>query len=256
MATDEHRIRAALLHGREGALLTGIHAMLRHGLRSAPEPTDVHVLVPADRRVGSMAFVHVERTTRLPPARVLREVPTVPTHRAVIDAARRMRNHDAVVAMMAEAIQRRRCTPEALARELADGKRAGRVLPARALAPLLGGARSVAEVDAWRLLGRSKLPECRWNIKLFTADGRYIATPDAWWDEVGLAWEIDSRRHHSGPGEHAGTLARNTRYLRAGVVVLQTLPARLRSEPQKVLAELRAAYGIARGRPRPDVHTG
>ncbi|WP_328644503.1 hypothetical protein OHS58_27735 [Amycolatopsis sp. NBC_00348] len=137
------------------------------------------MLVPADRRVGSMAFVHVERTTRLPPARVLREIPTVPTHRAVIDAARRMRNHDAVVAMMAEAIQRRRCTPEALARELADGKRAGRALPARALSPLLGGARSVAEVDAWRLLGRSKLPECRWNIKLFTAGGRYIATPDA-----------------------------------------------------------------------------
>lgn len=169
--TDEHRIRAALLHGREGALLTGIHAMHRHGLRSAPVPADVHVLVPADRRVGSMAFVHVERTARLPPARVLREVPTVPAHRAVIDAARRMRNHDAVVAMMADAIQRRRCTPEALARELADGKRAGRSLPARALAPPLGGARSVAEVDAWRLLDRSELPESRWNVKLFTGRG-------------------------------------------------------------------------------------
>ncbi|MDT7798896.1 MAG: hypothetical protein QOI78_2329 [Actinomycetota bacterium] len=246
--TDEHRIRAALLHGRDGALLTGIHAMHRHGLHSVPAPTDVHILVPADRRVGSTAFVHVERTTRLPPAQMLREVPVVPAHRAVIDAARRTRDHDAVVAMMAEAIRRHRCTPEALARELADGKRAGRTLPARALAPLLGGARSVAEVDAWRLLGRSALPGCRWNVKLLTPGGRYIATPDAWWDEVGLAWETGSRSHHAGPGDHAGTLARNTRYPRAGVVVLQTLPARLRGEPQKVLTKV--ASGL-RDRLRP-----
>ncbi|WP_410620464.1 hypothetical protein [Amycolatopsis sp. cmx-8-4] len=253
--TGEHRIRAALLHGRAGALLTGIHAMHRHGLRSAPEPTDVHVLVPADRRVGTMAFVHVERTTRLPRPQLLQGVPVAPACRAVLDAARRLPDQDTVTAMLAEVIQRRRCTAQALADELAAGSRSGRVLPIRALGPLLGGARSVAEADAWRLIERSGLPACQWNVKLFSTSGRYIATPDAWWDEVGFAWEIDSRRHHSGPDEHARTLARNTRYPTAGALVLQTSPARLRRKPEAVLAELRAGYEVACRRPRPDVCT-
>jgi hypothetical protein len=252
--TDEHRIRAALLHGRDGALLTGIHALLRHGLRKAPAPRDVHVLIPAGRRVAGLGFVHIERTTRLPRARLLGELPVAPVHRAVIDAARRLRDHDTVLAMMAEAIQRRFCTPSALAHELAVGSRAGKALPTRALAPLLDGVRSVAEADAWRLRMRSGLPECRWNVKLFGVDGRYVASPDAWWDDVGFAWEIDSLSHHADPHDHARTLARNTRYLTAGVLVLQTLPARLRTEPELVLDELRAGYEIARSRPRPDVH--
>jgi hypothetical protein len=250
---DEHRIRAALLHGRQGALLTGIHAMRRRGLRRAPTPRDVHVLVPAERRVANLGFVHVERTTRLPRARILGGVPVVPVHRAVVDATRRLRDHDTVLAMMAEAVQRRRCTPSALAHELATGSRSGRAIPTQALAPLLDGAQSVAEADAWRLRRRSGLPECRWNVKLFGPDGQYVASPDAWWDDVGLAWEIDSVSHHTAPDDHAETLARNTRYLLAGVVVVPTLPVRLRSEPEQVLTELRAAYDIARGRPRPDV---
>jgi hypothetical protein len=253
--TDEHRIRAALLHGREGALLTGIHAMHRHGLRGAPVPADVHLLVPAERRVTDLGFVHIERTTRLPKFRLLQDVPVAPAGRAVLDAARRLSDEDTVTAMLAEVIQRRRCTAQALADELAAGSHAGRALPTRALVPLLGGAQSVAEADAWHLLERSGLPACRWNVKLFTTSGRYIATPDGWWDEVAFAWEIDSRTHHSGPGEHARTLARNTRYLTAGVVVLQTSPARLRREPELVLAELRAGYDFACRRPRPDVCT-
>ena len=91
-------------------------------------------------------------------------------------------------------------------------------------------------------------------MKLFDVLGRYIATPDAWCEEVAFAWEIDSLTHHVGYQDLATTMARNTRYTTAGVVVLQTLPARLRTEPGKVLAELQAAYEIARGRPRPDVH--
>ncbi|WIY06385.1 hypothetical protein QRX60_21990 [Amycolatopsis mongoliensis] len=252
--TDEHRIRAALLHGRDGAVLTGIHALHRHGLRKVPVPRDVHVLIPAGRRVSSSSFVHIERTTRLPRARLLDGLPVAPAHRAVVDAARRLRDHDTVLAMMAEAIQRRFCTPSALAHELAAGSRAGKALPTRALAPLLDGARSVAEADAWRLRKRSGLPDCGWNVQLFDSGGRYVASPDAWWDDVGFAWEIDSRSHHADPHDHARTLARNTRYLTAGVLVLQTLPVRLRTEPEVVLDELRAGYEIARGRPRPDVH--
>ncbi|WP_245757221.1 hypothetical protein [Amycolatopsis xylanica] len=176
-----------------------------------------------------------------------------PVPRAIVDAARRLNGRDGIQAIMAEALQRRRCTPEAIERELVAAAHAGAALPREALVPLLGGARSVAEADAWRLWQRSGLPPCQWNVKILDAEGRHIATPDGWCDEVALAWEIDSREHHSADDDFGRTLARNARYVAAGVVVLQTLPAWLRSDPDRVIADLRAAYATALARPRPAV---
>ncbi|HKN54780.1 MAG TPA: hypothetical protein VJX66_19930, partial [Amycolatopsis sp.] len=64
----------------------------------------------------------------------------------------------------------------------------------------------------------------------------------------------DSRGCHSAYHDYAETLARNARYVAAGIIVLSTLPSRLRTEPDRVLAELRAAYETARRRPRLVVH--
>ncbi|WP_328701596.1 hypothetical protein [Amycolatopsis pittospori] len=252
--TEEQRIEAALVHASEGSMLTGVFALRRYGLRNLPATEEVHVLAPAERAVAGTGFVHIERTRRLPEPRIRSGLPTAPVPRAVIDAARRTSEQDAVAAMMAEAVQRRFCPPWALAEEVdrLNLSQATALFPA--LVPILGGARSVAEVDAWNLWQRSGLPEGQWNVRIFDANGRYIATPDNWCDEVGFAWEIDSYGFHaSGPGFRA-TLARNARYAAAGIVVLQTLPSRLRSEPDAVMAELRAAHESAQRRPRPDVH--
>lgn len=119
------------------------------------------------------------------------EIPLAPGHRAVLDAARRLSDFDTVLAMMADTIQRRRCSAKALADELRDGSQRGTAMARRALVPLLGGAHSVAEAEARNLWRNSGLPKCHWNVKLFGAGGRYIATPDAWCDEAALAWEID-----------------------------------------------------------------
>ncbi|EME50497.1 hypothetical protein [Amycolatopsis decaplanina] len=253
--TEEHRIEASLLFAREGSVLTGALALKRYGLRRLPDSEDVHVLVPAGRAITSTGFVHVERTRRLPTPLIRAGVPTAPVPRAVIDAARRTPDPDLVVAMMAEAVQKRHCLPRALAVEIEERSRFdGRLL--RALVPILGGAHSVAEADAWNLWRRSGLPEFQWNAKVFDAAGRFVAKPDGWCDEVGFAWEIDSRGYHSKGDHFRATLARNARYTAAGIVVLQTLPSRLRSEPDKVLDELRAAFRSAQRRPRPDVHIG
>ncbi|MFD6067614.1 hypothetical protein [Amycolatopsis lurida] len=175
--------------------------------------------------------------------------------RAVIDAARRTPDSDSIVAMMAEAVQERHCLPQALAVEIDERSRFDpRLL--RAVAPILGGAHSVAEADAWSLWARSGLPALRWNVKIFDAEGRFVAKPDGWCDEVGFAWEVDSRGHHAKGDDFRATLARNARYAAAGIVVLQTLPSRLRTEPDVVLDELRAAFRGAQRRPRPDVHIG
>jgi hypothetical protein len=253
--TDEQRIEAALLRGGRGAMVTGLWAARRYGLRRIPPPDDVHLLVPAGREVISVGFALVERTTRLPKAIVRQGIPCAPIHRAVLDAARRMRDFDAIRAMLAEAVQRGRCSPQVLQRELTHGSQRGSALPRRALVELVGGARSVAEGDAWQLWQRSGLPECDWNAPIHDSSGNYVATPDAWFDDVGLAWEIDSREFHFEAAGYADTLARNARYAAAGVLVLQTLPVRLRTEPDAVAEELHAAYQAASSRPRPTVHT-
>lgn len=60
-----HRLRAAVLHGGEQALVTGAHACRLSGLHYGPEPDDtVCVLVPAHIRCRSVGFVRVIRTLR------------------------------------------------------------------------------------------------------------------------------------------------------------------------------------------------
>jgi len=251
--TDEQRLRAGLLRGGERSMITGLWALRRHGLRQIPEPDDVHLLVPHEREITSAGFALVERTTRLPKALTRDDLPIAPVHRAVLDGARRIRDFDAVQAMLAEAVQRRRCTPERLERELNRGSQRGSAIPRRALQALLNGAESVAEADAWELWKLSGLPAAEWNVRVFDRHGSFISKPDAWCEDVAFAWEIDSRNYHEGGDHYAATLARNARYSAAGIVYLQTLPSRLRTEPSTVMTELRETYATALARPRPPV---
>lgn len=251
---DRQRIDAALLRGGDDALITGNWGARLHGLKRTPEPSGVHVLVPAEREVSSAGFVTVERTTRLPRAVVRGGVPLAPVTRAVLDATRRMRDFDAIRAMLAEAIQRGRCTPEALVRELDQGSQRGSALPRRALVELLGGAHSVAEGDGLWLWKRAGLPEPVRNVKIYDASGAYIGTPDAWLDEVAFGWEIDSVECHFELPDYAKTLDRNNRSAAAGILIVQTLPSRIRREPATVIRELRETYEAACRRPRPPVH--
>ncbi|MFD8499742.1 hypothetical protein [Amycolatopsis sp. NPDC059657] len=253
--TDEQRLRAALLYARAGAVLTGLWALRRYGLRRIPQPREIHVLVIKARNVHDRAFVRVERTRRMPRPCFRGELPLAPIHRAIVDTARLLPGRDQIRAIMAEAVQRRLCTAQALLTEIAGGPRAGSARLRAALAPVLNNVHSVAEADAWELWQRSGLPPCQWNVKIFDEHGNYIAMPDAWCEEVAFAWEIDSREFHSEDDDFATTVARNARYAAAGVVVLQTLPAWLKSEPDKVIAQLRAAYETAKRRPRPDIRT-
>lgn len=255
-ATDDQRLRAALLRGGTGAMVTGLWAARRHGLKQLPEPGDVHVLVPDQREITSVGFTVIERTTRLPRPATLSGIPVAPAYRAALDAARRMRDYDSIQALLADAVQRRRCTLEQLDRELSRGSQRGSALPRRALAALIGGAESVAEADAWELWKLAGLPDAEWNATVFDEQGEYVAKPDAWCDDVAFAWEIDSRAWHEEWDDYSNTLARNARYAAAGVVVLQTLPIRLRTEPDRVTTELRAAYAAAQRRPRPSVRRG
>jgi hypothetical protein len=86
-------------------------------MRDAKADSPVHVLIPHQRRLQSVRFVVVERTTRLPSARLVRGLPLAPVSRSVLDAARRMAGVDDVRALLAEAVQRRMFTTSELREE-------------------------------------------------------------------------------------------------------------------------------------------
>jgi hypothetical protein len=125
-ATAEQREMAALLYAGPRSVITGPVAVRRHNLRCAGLNV-LDVLVPADARRKSTAFVQIQRTTRMPkdlyntgPIRF-----TSPA-RAVADAARGMTCFTDVQALVCEAVQRGRCTLKELVGELHEGPPAGR----------------------------------------------------------------------------------------------------------------------------------
>ena len=102
-------------------------------------------------------------------------------------------------------MQRRLCTPAQLAAELQEGSQRGSATPRRVLVDVSEGIRSTAERDAKRLVARSGLPAPWWNVPVYIEHGRLLGIADAWFDEVALAWEINSYAWHLNlrPGDRA-----------------------------------------------------
>lgn len=251
--TWRQQLCAALIYAAPDAQLTGGAAAQLHGLRTA-RPEGVQVLVPHAARRRSAEFVVVERTRRMPDPVVIGGLPCAPVLRAVVDRARRMTDAEAVQALLAEAVQRRVCTVPALVGEVAAATSRGSAVIRSQLHDLAGGARSVAEFRARQLVRRSGLPAPQWNVRVVDASGAFVGRPDAWWADVGLAWEIDSHEFHLSPSDHARTLRRDGRYAAYGASVLPTLPSRLDRESRAVLGELWDCYRAAARRPAPRLY--
>ncbi|MFC4603674.1 hypothetical protein [Rhodococcus kronopolitis] len=249
--TARQRTVAALMYAGNGAMLSGRSALREYGF--GHYAGDVHVLLPDRRRVQSVAFVHVERTTRLPEPEVRSGLPCAPLRRALLDAARRCTSLDAARALIAEIVQRGEVTPDELAAELSAGSKRGSALPRRVIEEVTAHVHSVPEAEARNLWLKSGLPPMVFNRTVVTGDGDFIAVPDGWMDDVGLAWEIDSIEWHLSPAEHAATLERRTRMQGKGIVVLATRPSQVRDDPSAVIDALRAHYAVALARPRPSV---
>jgi hypothetical protein len=82
---------------------------------------------------------------------------------------------------------------------------------------------------------------------------RSVAEADAWFDAVGMAWEIDSREFHLGPADYEATVERHSRMTAHGIVVVHSLPQTLRRRGAQVVEELRRTHAHAALRPRPSV---
>jgi hypothetical protein len=240
---------AALLHAGTGSVLTGPAALYGMGLTAAA-PARFDVLVPAPRQPSSFAFVKIHRTARMP-GRVAcqgRRLYALPP-RALADTARGMTSLREVRALIAGALQRGDCPLQMLAVELREGPVRDSALLRQVLAEAAGGIRSVAEAEFKDLIERAGLPRPMFNAGLFTADGAFIAKPDAWWPDAGVAAEVDSRQWHLRPDDWEKTMHRHAAMSRHGILVLHFTPGQIRSDPATVIAAI--ADSLKAGRVRP-----
>jgi hypothetical protein len=245
---------AAQLYGGPGSVITGPAAALSHRIR-APQSEFVDVLVPLTWQRRDAGFARLHRTSRMP-ERVYEFGPiryALPP-RAVADTARHLVSLRDVRALVADAVQRGACTVPDLSAELNAGPRAGSALFREALNDVADGIRSAAEGDLKDLLRKSGLPMPLFNPSLYAGD-TFVAKPDAYWPEFGVAVEVDSREWHMSPEDHANTLARRRRMGKYTIIVMPFTPKQIRTAPARVIAEIRDTLVSARGRPPLNLRT-
>jgi len=250
--TTSQRHVAALLYAGPGSAVTGPAALTLHRVR-APQTRVVDVLIPHERRRRSLTFVRVHRTSMMPSLQLWAgEICYVPLARAVADTVRGLRDIGEIRAVVADSVQRGRGHVSQLAGELACGPVQGSARFRRVLEEVAEGVRSSAEGDLRTLIKRERLPDPMYNPRLYAGDS-FIASPDAWWPDAGVAGEIESRQWHLSPRDWELTMARAARMSAHGIIVLHFPPRRLGTEPRKVAEDIRAAHEAGRKRGRLDI---
>ncbi|WP_018683115.1 hypothetical protein [Actinokineospora enzanensis] len=250
-AARERRLRAALDLAPTDAVVTGREAMWLNGIPIRPRGA-IHLVAPSREPGRADGSVVVERTDRMPDPRWRRGFPTAPLPRATVDACRRGFTIAEVRAVAREAVERGGATIGELHAELVHSPGYGTTLLRRALAEIDRGVRSIAARRVTGVVDLAELPPPNWTARLSTPDDVHLAIVDAWWDDVGLAWDADLHRAWT-PDSLPRAFARVTRLRAAGIVAVRTDAERMRVDPAGVARELRAAYGEAAGRPKPEV---
>jgi hypothetical protein len=239
---------AAVLYAGPASVITGLAALRRHRVR-VPETRTVAVLIPAGRVRRSRSLVSIRPTVRMP-AHLCSDGPVqfaLPP-RAVADAARELGNFREFRALVADAVQQRRCRIDRLADELEQGPVRHSAWLRQALAEVADGIRSGAEGDFRDLLRRAGLPMPMFNARLY-AGQTFIAVADAWWPEAGVVVEVESRAWHLAPEDWESTLRRSARLSALGIIVVHITPGQIRTEPARVAADIGAALRAGRGGP-------
>jgi hypothetical protein len=168
--------------------------------------------------------------------------------RAVADATRGELDLRDVRAVVADAVQQRKCTVEQLAAELNVGPRQRSAALRATLEEVADGVASITEADLRKLIKSGGLPEPMYNPRLYVG-AEFIGQPDVWWRDAGVAGEVDSREWHLSPAQWERTMARHATMSAAGIIVIHVTPRRIRLDGARVLAEFRSAIDAGRRRP-------
>ena len=253
--TERQRHIAALLYAGSGSQITGAAAADFYGVRSARVGGGVEVVTSPRRRRRQAGFVTVR------PSLLVDSQPTIKgplayvgVGRACVDAAINQRSSSAREAIFIEAVQKGLVSLT----DLAEWIYRVRTRESAALHAAMGaagsGAWSLPENRLLELMSRSSSLPAPWpNAKIEDSHGLPLLTPDVWFDDVGLAVMVHSRRHHSEAEQWDSTVARDAGLVSAGIVVVGVTPRQIDREPDSVLARVEAGHDAARRRPRPDV---
>jgi hypothetical protein len=213
-----------------------------------PIPPSVHLLIGANRRVMPDEFMVLQRTTRVPVPVPRDGLPYAPPARAVVDTARRESDPERLHQLLGIPLYWGLCTTAQLRAELDAGNQRGSSAVRDVLRHLEEGSDTFTFGMARRLLRQAPLPPPSWGVTICDLRGRPIGLADAWWDEIGMAWQFDA----DGEGR-AKPRMNHLALTAAGVAVVRCTPAQLRTEPGLVTRELVTAFSDAARRRRPKV---
>lgn len=256
--TQAQQETAAIIYGGPRAVITGPAALRFHQFRQLPREDNgaVDILIPATFRRTSAGWVRVYRTTRMPTGIRGRSVRRyVLPARAVADTARRLSDLREVRALVGEAVQNSHCAIAQLAEELRAGGTPNGSLLRQVIAEAAAGVRSAPEAELRGLLANSRLPMPLFNPRLYLPNGTFIACPDAWWPEAGVAVEVDSARWHLAPDDWERTMTRHSELGQWGIVTLHVTPHQLRTDPASFMRKAANAYKAGAARPRLNILT-
>jgi hypothetical protein len=244
--SDIQRDCAAWLFADRAIAITGLAAVAVHGI-PANRPELVDILVPWQCRRTDVGFVRFHRTT-IKPAAVftLGPVRYADPARAVADAARQLPDLADVRAVVSAGVQRGKVEISQLTQVLDAGPMRGSARLRIALAEVADGVRSVAEADLRSLVKKAGLPTPLYNPRLYL-DGRFLACPDVWWPDAGVAVEVDSRAYHLSAADWEKTMARHNRMVAAGILLLHFPPTQIRKDGRAVIHKVRSTLATGHG---------
>ncbi|MCX5147551.1 hypothetical protein OHB36_12315 [Streptomyces sp. NBC_00320] len=234
----------------ETAVLTGAAALALLGIRGVPH-TPADVLVRAPRRLTGTPEVRPLATARWPRTIAVSGVPSTRPVRAAADFASRAEDPARIRSTLAHVVQAGWCHPQDLHAELRAARLLTRPAIRAAASELVAGVRSIAEALARDTLTATDLPTPLWNARLYTPDGTFLASPDAYWPDEGVALEIDSAEYHYTRDAWHATLLRRLRLESHGTLVISATPSMIRDTPTEVIAALRTLLTLATTRPTP-----
>ncbi|CRK55571.1 hypothetical protein [Alloactinosynnema sp. L-07] len=249
--TRAQRLQAALHLAGANGVVTGREAMWLHDL-STPSQGAIHLLVSSHGPRRSDGSVRIEPTIRPPNPLWRNGFPVAPLARATVDACRATASHTEVRVLVLDAIHVGAVPVESLRHELDRGRKQGTTLLRQVLADVDRGFRLAGGHIARELVARAGLPPPEWGIRLSTPDKVHLGIVDAWWDDVGMAWDFDA--HRPWAARTAQSVSdRADRMTAHGVVAVHTTAQRAQKDAAAVVEDLRNAYRSASARPRPEV---
>ncbi len=242
--TREASMWAAILEGGPRALLDGASALVEAGLEHF-EPDRVRISVPRGARVRHRGTsVDIRQTRRWAPEdRQIGRLPRTRVEVAAIRAALWARSDRQAALLLAMTVQQSLATAEKLSVEALRVRRDRRRLLLHAvLLDLVGGVRSLGELDVLRGLRHRGLPEPDRQVLRRTRTGTYYL--DFRWARWKLVLEVDGIQH-SWVENVVGDALRQNSVALDGDTVLRLPVLGLRVCPEEFFAQIETALRAA-----------